>query len=126
MDSVMTAFLWAIVGGVSYKFVSAIFAAGQHTLFARKIVFHCLTLMGTVVEDLAFMRELKYLYMSKSNMTEEQIEFIKKVDEQTLSNWKEGSIKIFKNSFPGSLGFIVKFNNWQEAMRELNKIHKGK
>ena len=80
--------------------------------------------MGAVVEDLAFVRELKYLQMEKSELSEEQINFIKQVDEETLDNWKQSSIQIFKNSFPGHLGGIVKFNNWKEAMKELDRLHK--
>jgi len=120
-----TAIMWAIIGAVSYKFISAIFSVGQYSLFAKKVLYHSLTLVGAVVEDVAFMRELKYLQMAKSDMSEEQIDFIKKVDEQTLNGWKENSVKIFKNSFPGPLDSIVKFSNWEEAMRALNKLHKG-
>ena len=54
----------------------------------------------------------------------EQIDFIKQVDESALDSWKETSINIFKNSFPGPLSNIVKFNNWKEAMKELDKLHK--
>ena len=126
MDPVATAFLWAVVGGISYKFVSTIFSVGHHSLFAKKVVYHCLTLVGTIAEDLAFMRELKYLHMRESDMTEEQIEFVKKIDEQSINKWKEGSIRLFKNSFPGNLESIVKFSTWREAMRELDKLHKEK
>ena len=80
--------------------------------------------MGAVVEDLAFVRELKYQQLAKSDLEEEQIDFIKQVDEQALDNWKENSVSIFKNSFPGVLGDIVQFNNWKEAMKELDKLHK--
>ena len=124
MDPVTTAFLWALVGGITYKFAAAVFNAGQQSLFAKKVVYHCLTLVGAVAEDLAFMRELKYLNMNKSDMTDEQIEFVKRVDEQTINTWKEGTIRIFKSSFPGNLESVVKFSNWQEAMRELDKLHK--
>ena len=80
--------------------------------------------MGNVVEDLAFIRELKYLQLEKSDLSEEQINFIKQVDERALNNWKETSISVFKNSFPGPLSNIVKFNNWKEAMKELDRFYK--
>lgn len=124
MSSVLTAIVWATVGAILYKASSSIMSAGRYSLFAQRVVFHCLTLMGAVVEDLAFVRELKYLQMEKSDLSEEQINFIKQVDEETLNTWKENSIQIFKNSFPGPLGAIVKFNNWKEAMKELDKLHK--
>ena len=124
MGSVLTAIIWAAVGAIFYKASSAIISVGRYSLFAKEVVFHCLTLMGAVVEDLAFIRELKYQQLAKSDLEEEQIDFIKQVDEQALNNWKESSVSIFKNSFPGALKNIVQFNNWKEAMRELDKIHK--
>ena len=124
MSAFATAILWAIIGASSYKIISTISNIGRHTIFAKNVVYHCLTLMGAVVEDLAFIRELKYLQMSKSDMSDEQVKFIKKVDEQTLDNWKEGSIKIFKNSFPSPLDSIIKFRDWKSAMAELDKLHK--
>ena len=124
MGSVLTAIAWAAVGAILYKASSTIISVGRYSIFAKGVVLHCLTLMGTVVEDLAFIRELKYLQLEKSDLSEEQIDFIKQVDEQALNNWKESSVSIFKNSFPGALKNIVQFNNWKEAMRELDKIHK--
>jgi len=124
MGSVLTAIVWATVGVIFYKASSAIISVGRYSIFAKEVVFHCLTLMGAVVEDLAFIRELKYQQLAKSDLEEEQINFIKQVDEQALDNWKENSISIFKNSFPGALSNIVQFNNWKEAMRELDKLHK--
>jgi hypothetical protein len=124
MGSVLTAIVWATVGAIFYKASSAIISVGRYSIFAKEVVFRCLTLMGSVVEDLAFIRELKYQQLAKSDLEEEQINFIKQVDEQALDNWKENSISIFKNSFPGVLRNIVQFNNWKEAMRELDKLHK--
>jgi hypothetical protein len=124
MGSVLTAIVWAAVGAIFYKASSAIISVGKHSIFAKQVVFHCLTLMGAVVEDLAFIRELKYQQLVKSDLEEEQIDFIKQVDERALDNWKESSVSIFKNSFPDVLGNIVQFNNWKEAMKELDKLHK--
>ena len=124
MSSILTAIVWAAIGAILYKASSTIMSVGKYSLFAKRVVFHCLTLMGAVVEDLAFVRELKYLQMQKSELNEEQINFIKQVDEETLNNWKQSSIQVFKNSFPAPLSGIVKFNNWKEAMKELDRLHK--
>ena len=120
------AILWAIIGGVSYRLISAIFNVGQNTIFAKKVVHHCLALAATVVEDLAFIKQLKLKQLETADLSEEQIEYIKKIDDQALNIWKENLVKIFKNSFPGTLETIVKFDDWEGAMRELNRLHKGK
>jgi len=124
MGSIMLAIAWAVAGAVFYKVALSITSIGRYSMFAQRVVFHCLTLMGAVVEDLAFMRELKYLQSAKSGMTEEQIEFIKKVDDESLNKWKQNSINLFKSSFPGMLSNIVKFNTWDQAMKELKRLNK--
>ena len=124
MGSILTAVIWASVGAILYKASSSIISAGKYSIFAKGVVFHCLTLMGAVVEDLAFIRELKYQQLAKSDLEDDQVNFIKQVDEEALNNWKENSISIFKNSFPGPLSSIVKFNNWKEAMKELDRLHR--
>ena len=124
MGSILTAVAWAVAGAGFYKISFVIINVGRYSLFAKLIVIQCLKLLGCVVEDLAFVQELKYLQLAKSGMGEEQIEFIKKVDDQALSRWKENSIKTFKTAFPGVLTNIVKFNNWEEAMKELDRLHK--
>ena len=126
MDSLLMGIVWAVFGAISFKVASSLFSFGHYSLFAKKVLTHSLMLVGTVVEDLAFTRELKYLQMAKSGMSPEEIDFIKKVDEQALKNWKESSINLFKGSFPGPLESIVKFNNWKEAMQELDRITKNR
>ena len=77
MGTVLTAIVWAIIGAIFYKVSSSIVWAGKYTLFAKRIIYHSLFLMASVVEDLAFIRTLKYKELENSDLTEEQINFIK-------------------------------------------------
>ena len=124
MGTMLSAIIWAIVGAILYKASSAIISIGKYTIFSKMVLFHCLTLLGSVVEDVEFTKQLKHKQMVDTGLTDDQIAVIQELDQRALDNWKENAILIVINSFPGPLSNIVKFNNWKEAMRELDKFHR--
>jgi hypothetical protein len=124
MSGVLMAIAWAIVGAVLYKVSSAIIALGRYTVFSRMVLFHSLKLMALIVDEIQFLRGLKYKHMSEVGLEEDQIELIKELDHQALGNWKENAIALIIGSFPGPLRNIVTFNNWKEAMKELDKFYR--
>lgn len=124
MGTILTAVLWATIGAIFYKASSSIVWMGKYSLFSKKIIYHSLFLLSSVVEDLAFIRTLKYKELENSDLTEEQINFIKEVDRSALDNWKEGAIGIFHQSFPTSFNTTVKFRTWKEAMEVLDRLLK--
>ena len=78
-------------------------------------------LLGTVVEDIAFIKELKYKSLEEQGMPQAQIWKIKKVDEEMLSNWKTTVIRKFVNTCPMPFRAIIRFRTWDEAMKILTK-----
>tara|TARA_Y100000310_G_C20551556_1_gene748344 strand:- start:683 stop:1078 length:396 start_codon:yes stop_codon:yes gene_type:complete len=118
--------LWASFGLVLYKIVSRVFDYGRTSLLIKEMVTRCLALIGTMVEELAFIHELKYKTMHESNIDEKQIELIKEIDEQTLRTWKDNVAMAIVNSFPKEFQSIVGFSTWDEAIKKLNNFHKSK
>ena len=117
---------WATFGLVSYKFLSHIFDYGRVSLLIKDIVTRCLVLVGTMVEDIAFMRELKYKTMQENNIDREEIDSIRDIDEKALQTWKSNTIMTIVNSFPREFRSIIDFSTWDEAMRKLDFFHKNK
>ena len=124
MGTILSAIIWAIVGAILYKVSSTIISIGKYTIFSKMVLYHCLTLLGSVVEDVEFTKQLKHKQMVDTGLTDDQIAIIQELDQRALDNWKENAILIVINSFPGPLSNIVKFNNWKEAMYELDKFHR--
>jgi len=124
MSGVLMAIAWAIVGAILYKVSSAIIALGKYTVFARMVLFHSLKLMALIADEVQFLRGLKYKHMAEIGLEEDQIQLIKELDHQALENWKENAIALVISSFPGPLRNIVSFNNWKEAMKELDKFYR--
>ena len=121
----LNAILWATAGAVIYKFLATVFQIGHATIFAQKVITHCLILLGEVAHDIAFLKELKHR-VSLQTLTKEQAEYIKDLDDQLLDNWKNNSIRIFHNTFTGNMSSFVKFSNWSEAMKQLEEEVKNR
>tara|TARA_Y100001963_G_C6669020_1_gene394184 strand:- start:262 stop:675 length:414 start_codon:yes stop_codon:yes gene_type:complete len=115
---------WATIGMLTYRLVHTIYDQGKASLFAKEIILRSLVLVGNTVEDIAFMREVKYKTLSESDTPKNQIALIKELDEQALSRWKKSVIQNFIATYPGSLRNLVEFNTWDEAMQKLDQLHK--
>jgi hypothetical protein len=118
--------LWASVGLVLYKFVAHVFDYGRASLVVKETTTRCLVLVGAMVEDIAFMRELKYKTMHESNIDEKEIEVIREIDEKALQTWKNNVIMTVVNSFPKEFRSIIGFSTWAEAMTKLDDFYKNK
>ena len=122
--SLLYAIFWAAFGLVSYKIISRIFEYGRVSLLIRDIVIRCLVLIAAIVEDVSYMRTLKYKIMVENNIEEEEIEAIKSIDEKALHVWKTNTIATIINAFPKELKAVIDFSNWDEAMVRLDKLNK--
>jgi len=116
--------LWAAVGLILYKFISHIFDYGRASLVIKETITRCLVLIGAMVEDIAFMREIKYKTMYESNIDEKEIEVIKEIDEKAIQTWKNNIIMTLVNSFPKEFRSIIGFSTWAEAMTKLDNFYK--
>jgi|ETNvirnome_2_300_1030623.scaffolds.fasta_scaffold54368_2 hypothetical protein len=113
--------LWFFIGALTHKFMSALMGYGRVALFAQDIISHSMRLLVTLTEDVASMRQLKYLHMKKGGATDEEVESVKEIDELALDNWKHSVITKFRVGYPQQLRGLVKFKTWEEAMVILTK-----
>ena len=87
----------------------------------REVIAHLLLMCLGIVEDVAFLQELKRKQMSESGFTSEQIRKFEEVDKMTLTKWKDAVILSLVTAVPRSFRSMMPFNTWQEAMAFLNK-----
>jgi hypothetical protein len=86
----------------------------------REVIAHLLLMCLEIVEDVAFLQELKRKQMHESGFTREQIRKFEEVDERTLTKWKDAVILSLVTKVPRSFRSMMPFNNWREAMAFLN------
>jgi len=76
-----------------------------------------------IMEDIAFLSEVKRKHMAASDFTPEQIKQFQEVDERTLTNWKESVILSLQVAAPPRFRSFMPFTTWKEATRFLDEAH---
>ncbi len=86
----------------------------------RELIAHLLLMCLGIVEDVAFLQELKRKQMRESGFTSEQIRKFEEVDKMTLTKWKDAVILSLVTAVPRTFRTMMPFNTWHEAMAFLN------
>jgi hypothetical protein len=86
----------------------------------REVIAHLLLMCLGIVEDVAFLQELKRKQMRESGFTSEQIRKFEEVDKMTLTKWKDAVILSLVTAVPRTFRTMMPFNTWHEAMAFLN------
>jgi len=115
-----------VVLGFSAGIFSSIFLARflevVHTWkLVQETVVYLLFMCSKIAEDVAFLEEVKRKHMHKADFTREQIREFQKVDEQTLTNWKNSVILSIVKRAPPHFRSMLPFRDWQEAMKFMDK-----
>jgi|TARA_R100000808_G_scaffold13845_1_gene33206 hypothetical protein len=82
----------------------------------REVIAHLLLMCMKIVEDVAFLGELKRKQMVDAGFTREQIQKFEVVDEQSLTNWKDTVILAMVTKIPRPFRSMMPFTTWSEAM----------
>tara|TARA_R110002073_G_scaffold226842_3_gene387589 strand:- start:658 stop:1041 length:384 start_codon:yes stop_codon:yes gene_type:complete len=117
----MSAF-WFILGVISYRTVSYLISYGRSAMIIQQTVIGILLMLKYY--DKVFQSEKdKILEKMKEDIPEASASH--KLLDLSLDAWRFQSIRSIKNYLPQKLQHFANFNNWDEAMRYLNKIEKG-
>ena len=95
----MYEFLWFVGGALTYKFLLAFLRLAQKTHVIQQLQINVLTFLGTTLEDIAFIKGLKYKAMRESKVDPNQIKKAKCVMKNSLKNGKNHVLKIFINPY---------------------------
>ena len=102
-------------------FLARFFEVVHTWRMVRQTVVWLLYMCSKIVEDVAFLQELKRTHMRKAEFTTEQIQDFEKVDDQYLTNWKDSVILSLVKTSPPHFRSLVPFKDWREAMRYMEK-----
>ena len=119
-----TALFLFLAGVLSHKLGSYLFFYTKQLLFFNDCAFASLRIFKFVGDAANQVNELKYADMKKRGVSEEEIYKEKDADEKMLMVWQEIAISGIKNLFPPKLRPMLRFNNWEEAMRLLTNRDK--
>jgi len=116
--------LWFFGGALTFQVIGKLLRYGQLINLTAETGLHLLRLCATITHDVAFIQTLKYKQLTESGVKEEQIQLIKEADKETLNNWKFSLILKFKYTLPKPVRSIFAFNDWEGAMKVLDKYLK--
>ena len=118
----MYEFLWFVGGAATYKLLSIFLGLTQIAYVIRQLQLNVLTFLGTTIEDVAYIKALKYKTMHESKVAPTQIKQSKLRDEEFFEEWKKSCIDNIHNSVPNYIK--LSFNNWQEGVSLLDEIYR--
>ena len=118
----MYEFLWFLGGAVTYKFLSTLLGITQITHVIQQLQINILTFLGTTLEDIAYIKALKYKTMKEHKVDSNQIKKAKMRDDEFFEEWKKSCIENIHKSVPSYIR--LSFDNWQESMALLNEVYR--
>ena len=122
----ITYFLFFLLGVSFTKAFTFLTNVGISRLMLKGAEITALKIVVGISEDMAFMRQLKYMTMLKAGATEDSMTTIKSIDEHTLKNWQDSVIKKIIQAYPNSYRDQVTYGTWEEALQYLDKLPKKK
>ena len=118
--------VWFLIGVFTYRTLSAVLTYGHLVNFVTQVNEQVLVVLGIVSEDLSFAREIKYKNLHQSGLDEQELTDIKEIDDRTFAVWRNSVIGNIKSNFPSNYKFLLKYKDWDGAMKELDRIYKSK
>jgi len=86
---------------------------------------HLLLMCVKILEDVAFLEEIKRQHMKDADFTPKQMRQFREVDEQVMTNWKDSVIMSMRAKAPPSFHALIPFKNWREAVEFMEKSLKN-
>ena len=116
--------LWFLAGAVTAQVISKLLGISHALVLIKEITKQILKLVGSTAEDVAFIKTMKFKSLHEAGMEEEQIERIRKVDEETFKNWKASMIIKLIVHCPREFRHVLGFHDWDGAMKVLDDVYK--
>jgi len=116
--------IWFFIGIFAYRLVTSVLSYSHMALTMQGINEQILKMLGTVAEDIGFIRAIKYVHMADSGLEEEQIVKIKELDNRSFFTWKNMCIGHILTNCPKSFRGHIKYYDWNSAMDELDRLYK--
>jgi len=116
--------IWFFAGVISFKLLSRLLEYKQLLAFTAETGLKVLLISANILHDIHFMQTLKYEQIRKTGVSEEELELVKTIDKKIIKNWQDSVIHKFKNTLPRSVSIAFAFNDWDSAMKVLDKYLK--
>ena len=105
-------------------FLARFFEVVHTWRMVRETILWLLYMCSKLVEDVAFLQQVKKDHMRRADFTTEQIQSFEEVDERYLTNWKDSVILSLVKRAPPHFKSLLPFADWREAMQYMKEEFK--
>ena len=102
-------------------FLARLFEVVHTWRMVKETTVWLLYMCAKLVEDVAFLQQVKKDHMRRADFTAQQIQSFEEVDDRYLTNWKNSVILSLVKRSPPHFRSLLPFTDWQEAMRFMEK-----
>ena len=114
-----TALFLFLAGVFSHQLGNYLFMETKKLLYYNDCAFAGLRIFRFIIEATEMMHNFKYEDMEKNDLSSQKIEEEKEKDRKMVVLWKEIAITGIREMLPHNMRSMLRFNNWEEAMRLL-------
>ena len=102
-------------GAILGRFISRVVGISHASLAYEELDKSVLSMLIAVDKDISSALSTKYRALDAAEIPADVISRIKKIDERTITNWRDVVINRVISSLPPSFYRYVKYRNWEEA-----------
>ena len=111
-------------GALCYRFLAILLDLGHIHNTVKATTDQIVMLLVSTSQDVAFIKSLKYETMENMEMSEEQIELVKKIDHQIFKSWKDITYVKLTDLFPKAHKKILVQYNWDKITESVDELYK--
>ena len=122
--TLVEAICWYLGGAITHIIFSKILQRGQAVLFLNGLLIQSLKLLRQMSSDIALARQTKYELMAQACVDDDFMKTMKEIDKRVYLNWKMATISTFIATFPRKYRGLLRFHDWDGAMKVLDDIYR--
>ena len=127
-DPLLNSAIWVFCGAFCYKLMSAVLRVSKLNYLFREMLLYSLGLLKVADTHMEVARDIKYKAFKEedNDISQDDIEKLVAYDEVFVKEWRASAIKFIVLNTPENLRGTLKFSNWLQAMRYVEKEYKRK
>ena len=118
-------FMWYCAGILSYMLVSKLLNYGSVYNLYNSAVVSILQMLYVVDEEVKIANKYSFNVAKAKGASEEQAQIIVEASERANEIWRENTIHMIVLMTPEKLRLGLKFKNWNQAMKLVQKHNRG-
>ena len=117
-------FIMFMIGFVSHMVWAYVLNLGYCVVMVKELTDDILKLVAKSAQTTYHVYELKYLFLKEAGKSEEQVEYEMKIDQMQLKSVQDTIIRNVLTNYPPKYIHLLKFDDWDSAMKHLTEVIK--